>query len=72
MFYMKDNLNNIVEITGDFYSRCPECGKLFPVDIVELARQDEDFDLYSTQVFCADCSAKRMNNENSEEAEELA
>ena len=60
MFYMKDNLNNIVEITGDFYSRCPECGKLFPVDdIVELARQDEDFDLYSTQVFCADCSAKR-------------
>ena len=72
MFYIKDNHDNFIEFTGEVYAQCPECGKLFPIDIVELSQQDKDFDLYSTQIFCADCSAKRMNNENSEEAEGLA
>ena len=60
MFYVKDNHDNFIGFTGEVYAQCPECGKLFPVDdIVEWIHDVPDFDLYSTCIWCDECSEAR-------------
>ena len=60
MFYIKPNEHTRIEITGEkVYTTCPECGEEFPVDLAELAA-DGELDLYSTQVFCPECSRCRL------------
>ena len=60
MFYIKPNEHTRIEITGEnVYTTCPGCGEEFPVDLAELAA-DGELDLYSTQVFCPECSRYRL------------
>ena len=60
MFYIKDNHDNLIEITGEVYAQCPECGKLHLLDdIVELIQENPDFDFYGTQIYCEKCSETR-------------
>ncbi len=59
MFYVKEKLNDSVEVNIDItdenvYCLCPGCGCEVPVDLVEVL-QDEESDLYGTAVFCDDC-----------------
>ena len=30
------------------------------IDLVEMIQQDPDMDIYSTAIYCADCTRKRM------------
>ena len=62
MFYVKENINDAVEVKVEIndenvFCHCPRCGKEVHVDINEFMG-DEDFDLYATSLFCADCSRK--------------
>ena len=57
MFYIKENEKEI-ELTSEAFTRCPDCGAEFEVDLSELIREPY-FDFYGTSVFCDKCSAKR-------------
>lgn len=59
MFYLKTNDCTRIEITDqNIFTTCPECGKEFHVDLMELVHGLDSFDLYGTQVFCDECSQK--------------
>lgn len=67
MFYVKAKLNEDCEINIDLtdeniYTRCPDCGCEFAVDIVG----DPDVDLYGTQICCSECSRKRQETKHKE------
>lgn len=58
MFYVKEKINNSMEISIEIndenvFCTCPKCGKEVRVDLVEVF---EEGDLVSTQVCCNTCS----------------
>lgn len=63
MFYLKTKINDetaiITELTGEnVFTFCPECGKEFEIDLHDVFADGGD--LYGTTVYCAECSAKRI------------
>ena len=63
MFYLKTKMPNgevvKTEITDEnVYTRCPDCGRELPVDLVEIF-SDGKGDLYSTNIICSACTKKR-------------
>jgi hypothetical protein len=63
MFYLKTKQANgkvvNTEITDEnVFTRCPECGRELPIDLVELF-SDGEGDLYSLSVICSACTKKR-------------
>lgn len=67
MFYLKTKINDetaiITELTGEnVFTFCPECGKEFEIDLHDVFSNDGD--LYSTAIYCAECSAKRIKSKN--------
>ena len=65
MFYVKAEISDGVtikaEIADNVFTLCPQCGREHAVDLSETF-PDGDVDLYSTQVFCAECSMRRAKN----------
>jgi|GEM_PF-190859 len=62
MFYLKTKMPNgevvKTEITDEnVYTRCPDCGRELPVDLVEIF-SDGKGDLYSTNIICSACTNK--------------
>ena len=62
MFYLKTKMPNgevvKTEITDEnVYTRCPDCGRELPVDLVEIF-SDGEGDLYSTNIICSACTKK--------------
>ena len=66
MFYVKAEISNGItikaEIADNVFTLCPKCGQEHPVDLSEIFH-DGDVDLYITQVFCAECSARIARNQ---------
>ena len=63
MFYLKTQMPNgkvvKTEITDEnVYTRCPDCGRELPVDLVEIF-SDGKGDLYSTNIICSACTKQR-------------
>ena len=63
MFYLKTQMPNggvaKTEITDEnVYTRCPDCGRELPVDLVEVF-SDGKGDLYSTSIICSACTKQR-------------
>lgn len=63
MFYVKTKINEETTITTELtdenvFTICPECGKEFEIDLHDVFSNDGD--LYSTSIYCAECSAKRI------------
>ena len=63
MFYLKTQMPNggvvKTEITDEnVYTRCPDCGRELPVDLVEIF-SDGKGDLYSTSIICSACTKHR-------------
>ena len=66
MFWMKDtNGKNLNIEENNVFTSCPICGKEHPVDLQTVLSTDGD--LYGTQVYCPDCSAKRLDELHNEE-----
>ena len=63
MFFVKEERDGIditVEITDEnVYTICPDCGCVHLVDLASVFL-DGQGDLMSTQVYCGECSAKKM------------
>lgn len=64
MFYVKTQLGEAVELIvaiqeDNVVTYCPGCGKEIAMDLTELL-QSGDHDLYSTRVYCAQCSLEGM------------
>ena len=63
MFYVKSDDGKKVDIYGDeLYTTCPICGKEFTVDIIELVKNDSDFDICGTSIYCSECSKEKNGN----------
>ena len=65
MFYVKERLNDAVEVNVEItdenvFTRCPGCGDEVCVDLAELF-SDGESDLYGTAVYCKECSQKIRN-----------
>ena len=63
MFYFKTKLANgkvvKIDITDEnVFTRCPDCGRELPVDLVEVF-SDGEGDLFSTSIICSACTKKR-------------
>jgi hypothetical protein len=63
MFYLKTQMPNggvaKTEITDEnVYTRCPDCGRELPVDLVEVF-SDGKGALYSTSIICSACTKQR-------------
>lgn len=64
MFYVKEQINDAMEVTikindENVFCRCPVCGEEVQVDIAELL-SDGESDLFGTSVLCSDCTRKMM------------
>ena len=64
MFYIKENLNEIMNIAIEIsdknvYCRCPKCGVEVPVDM-SIFQGNEDFDIFSSNVYCAACTKEHL------------
>ncbi len=64
MFYVKERLSDTTEIMvqihyNNVFCACPGCGCPVQVDLADLF-SDDDADLYSSSVYCPDCSQKLM------------
>jgi len=62
MFYVKERLNDAIEISIEItdenvFCHCPMCGTEVSVDISEIL-SDGESDLFSTAVFCDECGKK--------------
>jgi len=62
MFYVKEKLNDAMEVTVEIndenvFCHCPRCGTEVQVDINEFMG-DEEFDLYATSLYCDECGRK--------------
>ena len=58
MFYVKEKINDVMEVSIEIndenvFCTCPKCGKEVRVDLVEVL---EEGDLVSTKVCCNTCS----------------
>ena len=63
MFYLKTKLANGKVVKTDItdenvFTRCADCGRELPVDIVEVF-SDGEGDLFSTSIICSACTKKR-------------
>lgn len=63
MFYLKTKMPNGEVVKTDItdenvYTRCPDCGRELPVDLVEIF-SDGKGDLYSTSIVCSACTKQR-------------
>jgi hypothetical protein len=63
MFYLKTKLANGKVVKTDItdenlFTRCPDCGRELPVDLVEVF-SDGEGDLFSTSIICSTCTKKR-------------
>lgn len=67
MFYIKHPLTTDPEVTAELrveitydnvYTTCPQCGKEFNLDLLDLAKFIPHFD-WDDSIFCKECSAKR-------------
>jgi len=70
MFYVKEQLNNAVEVLVEIndenvFCRCPHCGTEVQIDIAELFA-DGDCDLFGTAVLCDSCSRKMVGEKDYE------
>ena len=63
MFYMKDEKGNFILLNGELYYQCAGCGKMEEIDILEVANEDPDFDLFGTAIFCERCTRERHETE---------
>lgn len=64
MFYVKEQLNDSVEVSIEIndenvFCRCPHCGSEVQVDLAEVLC-DEEIDLFGTAVICENCARKMM------------
>lgn len=57
MFYMKYKGKKLVISEDNVFTVCPRCGREHSVDLQDILMGGEA-DLYSTSVYCADCSRK--------------
>lgn len=62
MFYVKEKINNTVEVSVEIngenvFCTCPGCGCEVNVDLSEIF-SNGDADLYGTDVYCSECSNK--------------
>ena len=62
MFYVKENINDAMEVTVEIndenvFCHCPRCGAEVPVDLNEFFG-DAEFDLFGTAICCTECSRK--------------
>ena len=76
MFYVKERLNDAVEVNVEItdenvFTRFPGCGDEVCVDLAELFGGDEDCDLYGTAVYCEECSRKIRNERCSHGREQV-
>lgn len=60
MFYVKEKVSPTVDVKVEIHEDnvfciCPKCGKEVEIDIAKLFKDGES-DLYSTYVYCVDCS----------------
>ncbi len=59
MFYVKSTLTEgttiEIELTGEVFTRCPDCGAEMTFDLQELTA-DSNFDFYGTSIYCVKCS----------------
>lgn len=63
MFYVKEKINDSLEITVEIHDdnvfcTCPGCGIDVCVDISEVF-SDGESDLYGTAIYCTECSKSR-------------
>lgn len=63
MFYVKTKINEETTITTELtdenvFTQCPECGTEHVIDLADVFLNGGD--LYSTAIYCAECSAKRI------------
>lgn len=66
MFYVKEKISPSAQVAVDIHDdnvfcNCPECGCEVEIDLVELF-SDGESDLYSTSVFCIDCSKSKLED----------
>ena len=64
MFYVKEKLSEAAEVRVEIhddnvYCTCPGCGCEVQVDLIDVLCNDQG-DLYSTSVYCTDCSMERL------------
>lgn len=62
MFYVKERLNDTMEVTIEItdenvFCHCPMCSTEVSVDIAEIL-SDGESDLFGTAVFCDECGKK--------------
>jgi len=62
MFYVKEKINDSMEVSIEIndenvFCTCPGCGNDVKVDLSEVFA-DGDGDLFSTGVYCDECSRK--------------
>ncbi len=62
MFYVREAIGDAMELAVEIndenvYCRCPRCGAEVRVDLNDFFG-DEEFDLYSTSLYCEECSRK--------------
>lgn len=64
MFYVKEKINDTVEIAVEIHDdnvfcSCPGCGVEVFIDLAELF-SDGEGDLYGTAVYCPECSELKL------------
>lgn len=64
MFYVKEKVNDSVEVTVEIHDdnvfcTCPGCGCEVFIDLADLFNDGEG-DLYGTAVYCSKCSKSRL------------
>lgn len=64
MFYVKEKINDAMEVTVEIndenvFCTCPKCGIEVQVNLEDFVG-DEHFDLFGTAVCCEDCSRKML------------
>lgn len=66
MFYVKENINNAVEVRVELndenvFCTCPECGQEVAVDLSAVFA-DGIGDMYGTAVLCDKCAKRRLEH----------
>jgi len=64
MFYVKENINDAVEVKVELndenvFCTCPDCGKEVAVDL-SVVFTDGMGDMYGTAVLCDKCAKRRL------------
>ena len=65
MFYVKEKINDAMEVTVEIndenvFCTCPECGDEVQVNLEDLSDADDGLDLYGMAVYCDDCTKELM------------